>query len=210
MLWRGIMLAVLLFFSLIFFIKAYVVDTNLNCIDKLVQFKWVPTTLCLYKSICYGYQFELHWQVNAIQMGTHNICLYKEVDKKFFGCSLNTAELLESALIEVCAVIRSNTVTEITNSLYFALEIWRLDTLAVFFLPFLPRMTTFVTSCLFYCLPSLFLRQFTPQLLPWILHLASADIFKHGEQEVITRCQIKQIGRISWFYFICILLYSIH
>ena len=30
--------------------------------------------------ICCGYSFELHQQVNAIQMGTRNICLYKEVD----------------------------------------------------------------------------------------------------------------------------------
>ena len=29
---------------LIFFIKAYVVGTHLNCIDNLMQFKWVPTT----------------------------------------------------------------------------------------------------------------------------------------------------------------------
>ena len=35
----------------------------------------------LYKSICRGYSFELHRQVDAIQMGTHNICLYKEVEK---------------------------------------------------------------------------------------------------------------------------------
>ena len=34
------------------------------------------------KGICCGYSFELHQQVNAIQMGTHNICLYK-VDKKY-------------------------------------------------------------------------------------------------------------------------------
>ena len=32
----------------------------------------------LYKSICCGYSFELHQQVDAIQMGTHNICLQKE------------------------------------------------------------------------------------------------------------------------------------
>ena len=25
-------------------IKAYAVGTHLNCIDKLMQFKWVPTT----------------------------------------------------------------------------------------------------------------------------------------------------------------------
>ena len=43
-------------------------------------------------------------------MGTHNICLYKEVDKKYTGCNLKTAELLDSALIEVFVVIRSNTV----------------------------------------------------------------------------------------------------
>ena len=35
----------------------------------------------LYKSICSGYSFELHRQVDAIQMGTHIICLYKEVNK---------------------------------------------------------------------------------------------------------------------------------
>ena len=32
------------FVFLIFFIKAYVVGTHLNCIDKSMQFKWVPTT----------------------------------------------------------------------------------------------------------------------------------------------------------------------
>ena len=43
-------------------------------------------------------------------MGTHNICQYKEVGKKYTGCNLKTAELRDCALIEVCAVIRSNTV----------------------------------------------------------------------------------------------------
>ena len=44
-------------------------------------------------------------------MGTHNICLYKEVDKKYTGCNLKTTELLYCALVGVCAVIRSNTVS---------------------------------------------------------------------------------------------------
>ena len=35
------------FFCLIFFIKAYVVGTHLNCINKLMQFKQVPTTYAL-------------------------------------------------------------------------------------------------------------------------------------------------------------------
>ena len=35
------------FFLLIFLIKAYVVGTYLNCMDKLMQFKWVPTTYAL-------------------------------------------------------------------------------------------------------------------------------------------------------------------
>ena len=67
-----------LLFLLIFFIKAYVVGTHLN-----------------------GF-------VNAIQMGTHNLCFHKEVDKKYTGCNLKTTELLDCVLIGVCAVIRSN------------------------------------------------------------------------------------------------------
>ena len=46
-------------------------------------------------------------------MGTHNICLYKEVDKKFTGCNLKTTELLDCALIGICAVIRLNMVYHI-------------------------------------------------------------------------------------------------
>ena len=64
-------------FYLIFFIKAYVVGTHLNCIDKSMQFKWVPTT-----------------------------CFYKEKDIKYTGCKRKTTKLLECALIGVCAVIR--------------------------------------------------------------------------------------------------------
>ena len=36
-------------FYLIFFIKAYVVGTHLNCIDKSMQFKWVPTIYAFIK-----------------------------------------------------------------------------------------------------------------------------------------------------------------
>ena len=32
--------------------------------------------------ICCGYSFELHRLVDAIQLSTHNICLYKENQKK--------------------------------------------------------------------------------------------------------------------------------
>ena len=52
----------------------------------------------------------MHRQVDATQMGTHNICLYREVDKKNTGFNLKTTEFLDCALIEVCAVIRSTTV----------------------------------------------------------------------------------------------------
>ena len=64
----------------------------------------------IYKGICCGYSFELHRQVDAIQMSTHNICFYKEVKKKYTGCNLKNTEFLDCALIGVCAVIRSNTV----------------------------------------------------------------------------------------------------
>ena len=53
----------------------------------------------LYESIiCWRYSSELHRDVNAIQMVTHNICLYKEVDKKYTGCYLKTTELLDCVL----------------------------------------------------------------------------------------------------------------
>ena len=72
----------------------------------------------LYKGICCGYSFELHRQVDAIQISTHNICLYKDVDKKYTGCNLKTTELLDCALIGICAVIRSNTVVMLILGLW--------------------------------------------------------------------------------------------
>ena len=53
--------------------------------------------------------------IDLIQMSTHNICLYKEVKKKYTGCNLKTTEFLDCALIGVCAVIRSNTVILMRN-----------------------------------------------------------------------------------------------
>ena len=50
------------------------------------------------------------WVLIWIQKGTHNICLYKEVDKNYTGCNLKTTQLLDCALIGACAVIRWNTV----------------------------------------------------------------------------------------------------
>ena len=44
--------------------------------DAYVMFLCVFSFDFLYRSICYRYSFELHRQVDAIQMGTHNICLY--------------------------------------------------------------------------------------------------------------------------------------
>ena len=39
------------YFFLYFFTKAYVVGTHLNCIDKSMQFKWVPTTYAFVKEV---------------------------------------------------------------------------------------------------------------------------------------------------------------
>ena len=73
-----------IFLFVIFFIEAYVVGTDLNCIDKSMQFKWAPTT--------FGF-------------------------KQSTGCNLKTTELLDCALIGICAVIRSTTVSEDTEEL---------------------------------------------------------------------------------------------
>ena len=39
------------YFFLYFFTKAYVVGTHFNCIDKSMQFKWVPTTYAFVKKV---------------------------------------------------------------------------------------------------------------------------------------------------------------
>ena len=54
-------------------------------------------------------------------MSTHNICIYKEVDKKYTGCNLKTTELLDCALIEICVVITLNMVCDDTQGTYFTL-----------------------------------------------------------------------------------------
>ena len=66
------------FFFLIFFIKAYVVGTHLKCIEK-----------------------------DAIQMGTHNICLYEEVDKNTLAVIIEDYRI---AWLCESVVIWSNTV----------------------------------------------------------------------------------------------------
>ena len=77
--------------------------------DAYGKFLWVCFS-DFYISICCRYSFELHQLVDAIQISTHNICFHKEVDKKYTGCYLKTAELLDCALTGVCAIIRLNTV----------------------------------------------------------------------------------------------------
>ena len=43
-------------------------------------------------------------------MGTHNICLYKTVDKKYTDCNPKTMDLLDCALIGAHGVNRLNKV----------------------------------------------------------------------------------------------------
>ena len=90
-------------------------DQQMTYLMKFMQF----FSVFLYKNIYYGYSFELHRQVDAIQMCTHNICLYTEVDKKYSGSNLNSTELLDCALIGAC-VIRVNTVffNEMLNCIF--------------------------------------------------------------------------------------------
>ena len=75
------------FVFLIFFIKAYVAGTHLNCINKLIQFKWVPTI----------YAFINQWT-------------------KYTGYDLKMTESLDCALIGVRAVFRVNTVCKMYTS----------------------------------------------------------------------------------------------
>ena len=68
----------------IFYIKAYIVGTHLNYLNKLIK---------------------------AYVVGTHLNCLdYKELCKYYTDYNLKPTNLLDCVLIGVCAVIRSNTV----------------------------------------------------------------------------------------------------
>ena len=103
----------------------------------LMVFKWWFCVLFFWFSlwnICCGYTFELHRQVDAIQMGTQNMCLYKEVDKTYTGCNLKTMELLDCALTGVCAVIRLNTVPSFYQVVGLILLIWIFTSLKTLFL----------------------------------------------------------------------------
>ena len=48
-------------------------------------------------------------------MDTHNICLFKEIDKQYTGCNLKITELLVCALIWLCAVIRLSAVIRLNT-----------------------------------------------------------------------------------------------
>ena len=63
----------------------------------------------LYKGTCCGYSLNCI-DKSMHQMSTHNICLYKEEDKKYTGCNLKTTEFHDCVLLGVYAVIRLNTV----------------------------------------------------------------------------------------------------
>ena len=51
---------------------------------KRIFIRLQPVYFCLllYKGICCGYSFELHRLVDAVQMSSLNICLYKENQEK--------------------------------------------------------------------------------------------------------------------------------
>ena len=57
---------------------------------------------------------------SAGKTSTHNICLFKEVDKKCTGCNLKIVVLLDCVLKRVCAVItgRLNTVLRFYTEMF--------------------------------------------------------------------------------------------
>ena len=76
-------------------------DQQRSYVIMLMQCICVFSSNFLCKSIWHGHSFEMHHQVNAIQMSTHKIWLYEEVDKRYTGCNLKTTEFLDCALIGV-------------------------------------------------------------------------------------------------------------
>ena len=65
------------------------------CKHAVKQFQssdYSQCTFCqlLYKGICCGYPFELHRLVDAIQMGTHNMCFYKSEKERQKYCIIRS------------------------------------------------------------------------------------------------------------------------
>ena len=85
---RGIFNDAYVICVLIFFIKAYIVGTHLNYLDKFIKSYVVGTHLNF---------LDLLRQFSWVPL---NICYYKEVDT---DCNLQPMKLLDCALIEVCA-----------------------------------------------------------------------------------------------------------
>ena len=66
-------------------------------------------------------------------MGAHNICLYKEADKKYTGCNLKTMELPDCVLIGICVVIKSNTVYVMVTHLKHLTKAMSTNNIIMFF-----------------------------------------------------------------------------
>ena len=63
-------------------------------LDFRVQMRWLCLTISAQKHLVSDKIFLKKRQVDAIQMNTHNICIYKGEDKKYTDCNLKTKELL--------------------------------------------------------------------------------------------------------------------
>ena len=73
--------------------------------------------VCFFSDFLYN-AYVVGTHLNCIDK-THNICPYREVDKKYTGCNMKTTELLDCVLIRVCAVIKSNIVYRSGYSSYY-------------------------------------------------------------------------------------------
>ena len=76
----------------------HIVGTHLNYLDKFII----------------AYVVGTHLLVKVIQMSTHKICYYKEVDD-ITQTAIWTTKLLDCALIGADAVIRSNMVLRLNT-----------------------------------------------------------------------------------------------
>ena len=85
--------------------KGYQQMTKVTTSGERGNDAYVTCSDFLYKSIFYGYSFELLLQVH---MCADNICYHKEVDN--INCNMKPTKLLDCSLIGVSAVVKSNTV----------------------------------------------------------------------------------------------------
>ena len=131
--WGAYLMMLMRFFFLIFFIKPYVISTNLNCLNKSIkayivvthlncldlsrQFKWVPSTYAFIKEKKHGLQSEDYKLLDWIRLNT----VPDQTGKAMSACTFLKAD----PVLCICKTSCRKNVISTKNYGYFSYFFWR-------------------------------------------------------------------------------------